>query len=506
MPEQQLIGSNLAEDLITLLCHSDTHGKLVAGMVDHALFPGDYAMIAERAINYWKEYKEAPKQHTANLIAPELEEGGRRSEHLRRTLINMDQVHDNLNATFVLNQITRFVRLQRLSDGVLRAAQLISSHGGPAEIEHLLDGVLRSLAARFDSGTRLDDDLEPFLEYLDTQHSEFVTGIVELDKRGIVPARGEVMLLVAGKGRGKSWFLVNIGRENLWHNKRVLHVSLEMSEMEVRQRYYQCLFSAPKHNYAEVGVPYMERTCSICHKPSGLCRCNPVMQRLSVSAIPTAKVKPKFTFKSPELRTELETRLTLLGAQTSNLIIKRFPNRSLTVDASPPIWISGRRPRSLRARHRLPRFALPRAERAHGTGLAQHRKAEHGFPRRHRTHPGDRRSIDPPGTEGTARRPRRRGPSQVHTADTTLIHLLTEEEQLHAHPHLVDHARAEQDRAEVFIVQSLTTGPCLDSVRKPSNYDELLKEAGIAQIEETPVDDPDQEDDAPISLEEPLEA
>ena len=69
MPDQQLIGTNLSEDLITLLCWDDSNGKIVAGLVDPALFPGDYAMIAERAIAYWKEYKEAPKTHTARSLA-----------------------------------------------------------------------------------------------------------------------------------------------------------------------------------------------------------------------------------------------------------------------------------------------------------------------------------------------------------------------------------------------------------------------------------------------------
>ena len=45
------------EDLITMLCHSDAHGKVVAGLVDPELFDGDYKLIAERVIEYWKRIR-----------------------------------------------------------------------------------------------------------------------------------------------------------------------------------------------------------------------------------------------------------------------------------------------------------------------------------------------------------------------------------------------------------------------------------------------------------------
>ena len=103
---------------------------------------------------------------------------------------------------------------------------------------------------------------------------------------------------MAGKGRGKSWFLVNVGVRICLKqpSKRVLHVSLEMSEMEMRQRYYQRLFSAPKHklmyrdeetNAFKEGVllPHLERACSVCHQTEERCNCNPLRRRLEVSKI-----------------------------------------------------------------------------------------------------------------------------------------------------------------------------------------------------------------------------
>ena len=519
MPEQQ-VGINLAEDLITLLCWDDSHGKMVAGLVEPALFPGDYAMIAERAIAYWQEYGAAPKAHIANLIAPELEAGGGRSEHLRRTLLNMDQVHDGLNSEFVVNQITTFVRLQRISDGVLRAAQLISNHGELADIEQLLDEVMRARVLRFERGTRLDDDLEPFLDYLNTQRKEFTTGIVVLDDRGIVPARGEVLLFVAGKGRGKTWFLINVGCENLLKQpgKRVLHLSLEMSEMENRQRYYQRLFSVPKHamQYTDketrerrdgIMTPLLKRKCKTCGLEFGRCRCE--IKRWEVDKLDKEGRPYNFDFSNPRLRSELETRLRFFGARTSNLIIKRFPNRSLSIDGfasyldyladgpehfvpdlvcldyarllkqnarSAADWrISiGQNMEQLRALAIERNFALVTADQLNREGHSKRTARS--------THIGE-------------------DWSQIHTADTTLIHSATDEEHTRGFSRIfVDHARSEGDKFEVILSQSLARGQfCLDSAKKPADW-----ETRILPQQPTMVAADDGDEDVGIAAEEEM--
>ena len=58
----------------------------------------------------------------------------------------------------------------------------------------------------------------------------------------------------------------------------------------------------------------------------------------------------------------------------------------------------------------------------------------------------------------------------------TLTHSAADAEQKRGFLRLyVDHARAEQDKFEVVIAQSLTMGQfCLDSAKKPSNYEQLF--------------------------------
>jgi hypothetical protein len=244
----EIIGTNLAEDLISLLCWNDQHGKLIAEVADPALFPGEYGMIAERAIKYHKEYQQAPKAHTANLLAPELEAGGRRAEHLDRTLRNMIQTHEQINTEYVMDTLQRFVRTQKAKDAVLRAAQTLSANGKVEDVEKILGEVLRNQTdGKFKAPIKVGD-YQAFLQMFSEQEDrEFGTGIPLLDIHNAVPARDRVSVLIGVLGTGKSWWFIHLGRQALSHHKRVLHVTLELRDREVWPRYYQSFMAVPSH-------------------------------------------------------------------------------------------------------------------------------------------------------------------------------------------------------------------------------------------------------------------
>src|ERR1700736_5084950 len=104
----------LQEDLITLLAHSDQHGKLIATMVEPALFEGDYRTIAERCIAYWREHNQAPKMHFPNLLSDILEEGDeRKAKFFRHTLLGMADAAPQVNSDYVLGMVSKFKYVQQ---------------------------------------------------------------------------------------------------------------------------------------------------------------------------------------------------------------------------------------------------------------------------------------------------------------------------------------------------------------------------------------------------------
>jgi hypothetical protein len=43
------------ENILSLLAHDDEHGRIIASMVEAALFEGDYRELAIRILNHWKQ-------------------------------------------------------------------------------------------------------------------------------------------------------------------------------------------------------------------------------------------------------------------------------------------------------------------------------------------------------------------------------------------------------------------------------------------------------------------
>lgn len=309
--------SSLQENIITMLAFNEPSGKIVAQLVTADLFEGEYRTIAERCLEYWVTYRMPPGDHVSDLFSDILEDPkNRMAKPYRNILTQMHALSTGLNTKYVLDQVTRFIRLQDLKDGILRSAEQLQAHEDMAieEVEELWHKLLASQRATFDPGVRLDDFVG-VLNYMAQLRSEFAFGIAALDKRNIVPYRGSVTLLIGPRGAGKSWFLVHTGRTNLMRGKKVLHITLEMAEYEVAQRYYQSLFSVTTHQVS-VKVPTFEMARE---------------GSLILSGISLEDVEPEFSFDSQFIRDELATHVNLLGRRARNLIIKSFPTSSLTM-------------------------------------------------------------------------------------------------------------------------------------------------------------------------------
>jgi hypothetical protein len=149
---------------------------------------------------------------------------------------------------------------------------------------------------------------------LERKQNEFSTGIPLLDSHGFVPERGTVMLLIAGAGKGKSWGLIHLGKMAATRGKKVLHVSLEMSEEQVQQRYYQSFFAVPKRKQ-DVNIISISR--------DSLNRIDDLEQEA---------IDYDFHFASDFIREELEVHVELHRTHFKNILIKQFPPHLLTMN------------------------------------------------------------------------------------------------------------------------------------------------------------------------------
>jgi len=309
---------SLQENLLTLLVHSDEHGKIVAGMVDPALFEGDYRVVAERAVDYWARYRRAPGAHMADLLSDILEsKHDRRAGTFRSVLVEMLRLSEAINAKYAVDSLRAFVRVQKFQGAVIETARKIQAQRELAlpEVEEMWADLLRARDATFERGVSLNDTGR-LVAFLRGSAVEFTTGIEPLDRRGIAPMRGAVMLLIAPTGIGKSWGLIHLAKRALMQRKRVLYITLEMSEEDVLMRFYQSFFSVTERDFRD---PVLVRTLEL-----------DAVDKLS--EIGVEEVAPEFSLDSENLEDELETRRALMEGKFKNIEIKRFPTRGLTVN------------------------------------------------------------------------------------------------------------------------------------------------------------------------------
>lgn len=309
------ISNSLQENVLTLLCYDDTHGKVISNIISPDIFEGDYRLIAEHAFKFWRRYKSAPKDHAPDFMDEILKgnTNSRRQSLFVQIFQSMNRLRENINTQFVMSQLKNLVRVQRLKAGIIESAERINKSEEQAieEIETIWTDLLRAQEITFDSGMRMAE-VDRLLDYLERRPIEFVMGIKTLDTRGVVPARGTLTNLQGVLGEGKTWFLIHVGKWNLRQQKKIVHFSLEMSEEDVIQRYLQSMWSIPTRKVSEVIATGLK------------------IENGRLKDFTTRKIKPDFSFDSPAIKEELETRMAIIGAMSTNLVVKRFPPRRVS--------------------------------------------------------------------------------------------------------------------------------------------------------------------------------
>lgn len=312
MQEEKLSGA-LQENLLTLLVFSGSYAKLIRHSVTPHLFESaQFKEIAGRAIDFIDQYQEPIGEHLADALEDILKgDDARKAQSYSRIIDNLFLSKDSVNGEYVISQLTKFVRQQNLKSALVRAVEEIEA-GNIDAAETALHKGLSSQLLSFDPGTNLRD-VDKSLAFLNSVDHGFLTGIAELDKHDICPRPKELFLFIAPPKKGKSWALINCGKWALLQRKKVLHITLEMSEARVSQRYLQSLFSISKRN-AMVRTPQF------------------ITDHGRLLDIKYEEIE-RLTLDDPGIRAKLTTKINRKFRQHPPIWIKEFPTGQLTISA-----------------------------------------------------------------------------------------------------------------------------------------------------------------------------
>lgn len=300
----------IQEALLCLLCFSKEEGDIVRSLVPQEVWEAYYDEIAKRATAYWQSYQEPPGEHLLDIVDSICVERKKDEAVFRRLYKSMCEIKDGINAKYIIDEATTFIRQQRLKVGILEAVDHLQS-GNLDQAEQVLVSSMRGVLNLFDPGVRFQDTSR-LLSFLSSDVSAFSTGIDQLDSRQLGPSRKELHLFVAPPKRGKTWWLIHLGKQALLQHLIVVHITLEMSEKKISQRYIQSLFSVSKRKEPQQRIAFTEDELG------------------RFVGIETLEVQGRPSFQDPDIEQKLRNRLDSIGSRIK-LIIKEFPTGALTV-------------------------------------------------------------------------------------------------------------------------------------------------------------------------------
>lgn len=193
--------------------------------------------IVSETQHYFDEYKTTPTMEVFKIKVGDIEDKGLKMqvvEGLKTVYLQMGQE----DIPYVKKEYLKFAKNQKVKEALLKSVDLLKA----GDYDKIIDTMTKASKVGVESDLGLDfmEDFESVLE--NVKRDSCSTGwdvIDELMDGGLGP--GELGVVMAPSGIGKSWFLSKIACSALQKGIDVLHYTLELSESYVGQRYITIL-------------------------------------------------------------------------------------------------------------------------------------------------------------------------------------------------------------------------------------------------------------------------
>jgi replicative DNA helicase len=196
--------------------------------------------LADRYFQYAKKYRDFPSlQLLVTIIKDDLKAAGTDAALKEQIIDYLKKVQANpspQDLPFVKEKTLDFCRKQALKGALEKAVDLIQTDKYEAIVDVVKTAV--SVGTVPSLGLDLHDDVEA--RFVNIERRVVPTGIPQLDAKEILQGglgKGELGVIIAPTGVGKSHFLVMLGCNALRLGLNVLHYTFELSEEKTAIRY-----------------------------------------------------------------------------------------------------------------------------------------------------------------------------------------------------------------------------------------------------------------------------
>ncbi len=191
--------------------------------------------LITKALDYFKKYKKPPSLLVFKTEIEKIENG---HELLRGEAISFlgsaCSYVNSIDLPYVKDEAVNFCRNQEIKSAILDSVDLLKKSEFE-QIKYKLDKALKVGVSR-DVGYLYKDDFEA--RYLQSKRTPIATNwsaIDDLLQGGL--SKGEMGVVIAPGGIGKSWVLVSIGAAAVKAGFTVIHYTLELNKYYVAKRY-----------------------------------------------------------------------------------------------------------------------------------------------------------------------------------------------------------------------------------------------------------------------------
>ena len=189
--------------------------------------------VVEEIMEYYDEFKRTPSLDVFKVEISKMEDSGMQKRIIEQLKLAFTQLGDN-DLDYVKKEFSNFCINQNIKEAIVQSVDLLKA-GSYDRIKDLID---KAMKVGVDTDLGLDYVLDFEERSQDLNRTTVPTGwscINELMDGGLGP--GELGVIVAPSGVGKTWVLCALGAAAVKAGMNVVHYSLELSEHYVGQRY-----------------------------------------------------------------------------------------------------------------------------------------------------------------------------------------------------------------------------------------------------------------------------
>jgi replicative DNA helicase len=209
----------------------------LSDIIDPASFESDaHQWIVKQTVAYFMQYKDLPTLNVFKIKVDSIENSVLK-EAIVSQLRNVYQKITDSDLKFVKEQYLEFCKSQKLKNAIIDSVEHLKT-GNYEQVKALVDSAMKAGMERnigHDYMTEVDKRMSVMARNTVKTNWTEVDTIMDGGLAG-----GELGIITACAGSGKSWVLAKIGAEAMKQGKNVVHFTLELNENYVGLRYDSC--------------------------------------------------------------------------------------------------------------------------------------------------------------------------------------------------------------------------------------------------------------------------